>query len=68
MKPTLFLLPVVLTATVSARSSWLNGNQVSVKEDSVEVPGENPLLFCSDPPTDILEIYSVDLSPNPPEA
>jgi len=65
MKLTSLLLSVVLTATVSA---WLNGNQVSVKEDSVEVPGENPLLFCSDPPTDILEIDSIDLSPNPPEA
>lgn len=68
MKLTSLLLPVVLTITVSARSSWLNGNQVSVKENSVEVPGENPLLFCSNPPTDILEIDSVDLSPNPPEA
>jgi len=68
MKLTSLLLPVVLTATVSARSSWLNGDQVSVKEDPVAVPGENPLVFCSDPPTDILEIDSVDLSPNPPQA
>lgn len=68
MKLTSLLLPVVLTITVSARSSWLNENQVSVKENRVEVPGENPLFFCSDPPTDILKIDSVDLSPNPPEA
>jgi len=68
MKLTSLLLSVVLTATVSARSSWINGNQISVKDDLPEVPGENPLFFCSDPATDILEIDSVDLSPNPPEA
>lgn len=67
MKLTSLLLSVVLTITVSARSSWFNGNQVSVKGDMVEVPGENPLFFCSNPPTDILVIDSVDLSPNPPE-
>jgi hypothetical protein len=68
MKLTSLLLSVVLTITVSARSSWFNENQVSVKGDSVEVPGENPLLFCSNPLTDILVIDSVDLSPNPPQA
>ena len=65
MKLASLLLSVVLTATVCA---GLNGNQISVKEDSVEVPGENPLFFCSNPPTDILEIDSIDLSPNPPIA
>ncbi|OCL09269.1 phosphatidylglycerol/phosphatidylinositol transfer protein precursor [Glonium stellatum] len=67
MKLTSLLLPAVLTATVSARSPWLNGNQVSV-QDATDVPGENPLLFCSDASTDILEIDSIDLDPNPPQA
>ncbi|OKL57107.1 Phosphatidylglycerol/phosphatidylinositol transfer protein [Talaromyces atroroseus] len=34
--------------------------------DSFPVSGENPLEFCADPENDILEIVSVDLTPNPP--
>jgi hypothetical protein len=34
----------------------------------LEVPGKNPLVFCSGPENYILEIAYVDLVPNPPEA
>ena len=34
----------------------------------LEVPGDNPLVFCSGPESYILEIAYVDLVPNPPEA
>ena len=37
-------------------------------QDSLEVPGNNSLLFCQDPKDYILEIHKVDLDPNPPKA
>ncbi|OJD22048.1 hypothetical protein ACJ73_06610 [Blastomyces percursus] len=48
--------------------SWLADNQVpiSVADNELSVPGDNPLNFCFPPETDILTIESVDLSPNPP--
>lgn len=43
---------------------------VTSLDDSYEVPGDNPLLFCQDPSAEnyILTIDSVDLDPNPPAA
>ncbi|KAF2864517.1 hypothetical protein K470DRAFT_297506 [Piedraia hortae CBS 480.64] len=35
-------------------------------DDPLQVPGENPLLHCTDPANDILNLTSVDLYPNPP--
>lgn len=35
-------------------------------EDTFPVAGENPLEYCADPKNDILEIVSVNLTPNPP--
>merc|ERR1711977_813750 len=37
-------------------------------DDPLNVPGENPLVFCEDPAKNILTIDKVDLDPNPPEA
>jgi hypothetical protein len=31
------------------------------------VPGENPLVFCSNPDDDLIIINKVDLTPNPPK-
>ena len=39
-----------------------------VPHDSLEVPGDNPLVYCQDPDDYILDINHVDLAPNPPEA
>ena len=36
--------------------------------DSLEVPGKNPLLYCQDPKDYILDIYYIELAPNPPKA
>jgi hypothetical protein len=36
-------------------------------EEEFPVDGDNPLGYCTDPKDDILEITSVNLSPNPPE-
>ena len=46
-----------------------SSNQITLKGDeSLAVPGENPLVFCNPPNSYILEITNVDLDPNPPEA
>ncbi|PGH35937.1 hypothetical protein GX50_01262 [[Emmonsia] crescens] len=47
---------------------WFAENQtpLSLADNKLSVPGDNPLNFCSPPEKDILTIESVDLSPNPP--
>ncbi|KAF1354011.1 phosphatidylglycerol/phosphatidylinositol transfer protein precursor [Delphinella strobiligena] len=66
----LSLATALLTASASARSLSLfsgEGSQHAL-EETFPVPGDNPLLFCAKPESPILEIESVDLSPNPPAA
>ena len=41
-------------------------SQAPIHTDAEPVKGDNPLEYCNDPKTDILQIKSVDLSPNPP--
>lgn len=41
-------------------------NQAPIHSDAKSVEGENPLEYCNDPAGDILQINSVDLTPNPP--
>ncbi|EMC93340.1 hypothetical protein BAUCODRAFT_52594, partial [Baudoinia panamericana UAMH 10762] len=36
-------------------------------DDSLSVPGENPLHHCKDPANDVLSLERVDLDPNPPK-
>jgi hypothetical protein len=36
--------------------------------EPLDVPGKNPLVFCSSPESYILKIEYVDMIPNPPEA
>ena len=50
-------------STVTARAT-----QAPLAEDVLDVPGDNPLKYCALPDDNILEIESVDLSPNPPSA
>jgi hypothetical protein len=38
------------------------------QDESLSVPGKNPLYFCANPEDDILVINKVDLDPNPPSA
>jgi len=42
-------------------------NPLKVEDGKLPVEGENPLVYCADPTPNILEITSVDLSPNPPK-
>ncbi|KAK2774781.1 Phosphatidylglycerol/phosphatidylinositol transfer protein [Emmonsiellopsis sp. PD_33] len=61
---TLLCSPLVLAAP---SYQWFNDQTpISVVDDKLSVPGQNPLNFCADPKGDILKIDSVDLSPNPP--
>ncbi|GAM88285.1 hypothetical protein ANO11243_063180 [Dothideomycetidae sp. 11243] len=57
----------VLTFGLCAATAAARSTQVSLTED-LDVPGENPLRYCAQPDENILEIESVDLSPNPPQA
>jgi len=58
-----------LISTVAARSLLDSfGSQEPFDDDSLNVPGKNPLKYCSAPDDDILQLHSVDLSPNPPKA
>jgi len=70
MKFTTTILPLFCLTLVSARSAWLGGSsndQLHLADDDFNVPGKNPLQFCSDPTEDLLTIENVDLDPNPPE-
>ncbi|KAL1296913.1 hypothetical protein AAFC00_004524 [Neodothiora populina] len=61
----------LLTTAASARSLSFMGAESSSQhtlEDVFPVPGDNPLQYCAKPVDEILEITSVDLSPNPPSA
>lgn len=59
----------LLAGTVAARSSLHTSNDVSIADDNpLAVPGDNPLAHCANPKDDILDLKSVDLSPNPPKA
>ena len=69
------LLPLLLTSTVAAEIR-IAGQQIALGGERTKevgtldnnVPGKNPLNFCEDPKDNIVEITSVDLDPNPPEA
>jgi hypothetical protein len=56
------LAPLGVTATPA--SFWSSQDVIS---EAIPVKGNNPLEYCSDPSDNILDIKSVDLSPNPPK-
>jgi hypothetical protein len=69
--PTVTAFLVLLALPASAKSfSFLGSDQSPIGFEDVKVPvgGDNPLKYCSDPADHILQIESVDLSPNPPLA
>ncbi|KAK3691179.1 Phosphatidylglycerol/phosphatidylinositol transfer protein [Vermiconidia calcicola] len=58
----------LLASSVSARSSLFGSSiEVAPFDEALKVPGDNPLQHCKDPKDDILDLESVDLSPNPPK-
>ena len=65
------LAPVSVSAgTLEARApSFYDFSQSAIKlDDKTPVEGSNPLVYCSNPATNSLQIDSVDLTPNPPQA
>ena len=49
--------------------SFLRGEQAVLDSiTDLNVPGNNPLVYCQDPSNYILAIDHVDLDPNPPNA
>lgn len=62
MKLLLYLLP----SLVAVQAGWLGASSELALSNDTDVPGENPLKHCADPKDDILDLESVDISPNPP--
>jgi hypothetical protein len=62
------LVALLAPLQISAASLPLFGQSPlnAFEGENFPVEGENPLEYCSDPSSNILEILSVDLSPNPP--
>lgn len=58
----------LLASSAAALSIGTTKNVQNALADDLSVPGENPLNYCAKPEDDILEIETVDLSPNPPTA
>ena len=67
MKLLTVLAPALLATSASARSSIFGSSpDIAPYDDTLNVPGDNPLQHCQDPKDDILILESVDLDPNPP--
>ena len=66
MKFSNFAVSALLAGTASASLSFWSSSTDITDDDSLSVPGDNPLKHCKDPEKDILEVQSVDIDPNPP--
>lgn len=65
------LLALAAPLANAAAFSMFDPTQVSLNLGATEdypVAGDNPLSFCNSPESYSLNITSVDLSPNPPQA
>ncbi|KAL8890805.1 MAG: hypothetical protein Q9215_002109 [Flavoplaca cf. flavocitrina] len=67
MKLSLSVAPLLLSTLVASKSFLFGSQQQPLVDDSLSVPGNNPLEFCADPTNYILAIDHVDLDPNPPQ-
>jgi hypothetical protein len=68
MKVLTLATSTLFATSVSAGIGFFGGKSIDVApwDDSLDVPGENPLQHCQDPKDDILDLKQVDLDPNPP--
>ena len=66
MKATTILLPLFLSSLATSSSFSFFASEQQVLDDSLKVPGDNPLEFCDNSDDFILTINNVDLEPNPP--
>ncbi|KAE8377632.1 Phosphatidylglycerol/phosphatidylinositol transfer protein [Aspergillus bertholletiae] len=61
------LLVCLAPVSTTARSlDFLKSSQSPIQVQGKSVEGDNPLEYCTDPSGDVLNIKSVNLSPNPP--
>ncbi|KAE8351042.1 Phosphatidylglycerol/phosphatidylinositol transfer protein [Aspergillus coremiiformis] len=61
------LLLCLTPISATARSIDLfKSSQAPIQVQAQSVEGDNPLEYCTNPAGDILQIKSVDLTPNPP--
>jgi hypothetical protein len=60
------LAPLPISAT-SFGFSFDAQSPIKAQDEKFPVKGDNPLTYCADPSPNILEITSVDLTPNPPQ-
>jgi hypothetical protein len=62
---TVAYLSACLAAPATALAIW---GDSSALDESLKVPGENPINYCSpDRDGDLIVIEKVDLAPNPPK-
>ena len=66
MKITTTLLPLLLSSLAASSSLSFFRSDQQVLDESLKVPGDNPLEFCAKSDDYILTISNVDLKPNPP--
>jgi hypothetical protein len=65
----LYILAIAaLISLISCRPQQQSLLHPDVLPQPLDVPGKNPLVFCSGPESYILKIAYVDMIPNPPEA
>ena len=66
------MIPLITTLALISLVCCSLAQQLPLHQNAIplplDVPGDNPLVFCEGPESYILEIAYVDLVPNPPEA
>jgi len=64
------VLALLLAASASVQAGLMFGSndEVTLFDDDLDIPGDNPLKHCKEPKDDILTLENVDLAPNPPKA
>lgn len=62
------LLLAPLSASTPSPSFFDSQSPIKVEQSGPPVKGDNPLTYCADPSDYILQIESVNLKPNPPQA
>ncbi|KAL4897921.1 ML domain-containing protein [Aspergillus ambiguus] len=61
-----FLVCIAPISATARSLDFFGSSQAPIHAGGKHVEGDNPLEYCVDPATDILQIKSVDLTPNPP--
>lgn len=69
MKLITALTPLLFSSLVVSRSLSLFGDSPTTYDESLKIPGDNPLEYCqASHESDLVTIDHVNLTPNPPKA